>query len=102
MKLEGTSHGSGKSTGSIHIEQVKAIIMQLMPEGGLCSWRDLTVLVEAPILRYKLPFAFQRDLAELIPAGTVEVKRDEQIEDAVVQAKKEFAQQMAVATGMEY
>lgn len=32
----------------------------------------------------------------------VEVKADNQIEDAVVQAKKEFAQQMAVASGMEY
>lgn len=32
----------------------------------------------------------------------VEVKADNQIEDAVVQAKKEFAQQIAVASGMEY
>ena len=32
----------------------------------------------------------------------VEVKRDDQIVDAVVQAKKDFAQQLAVASGMEY
>ena len=32
----------------------------------------------------------------------VEVKGDHQIEDAVVQAKKDFAQQIAVASGMEY
>ena len=41
------------------------------------------------------------------PDGTekyviVEVKADNQIDDAVVQAKKEFAEQMAVASGMEY
>ena len=29
-------------------------------------------------------------------------KADNQIEDAVVQAKKDFAQQIAVASGMEY
>jgi type III restriction enzyme len=32
----------------------------------------------------------------------VEVKGDHKIEDAIVQAKKEFAQQVAVASGMEY
>ena len=32
----------------------------------------------------------------------VEVKADNQIDDAVVQAKKDFAQQLAVASGMEY
>lgn len=41
------------------------------------------------------------------PDGTekyviVEVKADNQIEDAVVQAKKDFAHQIAVASGMEY
>jgi superfamily II DNA or RNA helicase len=41
------------------------------------------------------------------PEGTekyviVEVKADNQIDDAVVQAKKEFAQQLAIASGMEY
>lgn len=32
----------------------------------------------------------------------VEVKADNQIEDAVVRVKKDFAQQIAVASGMEY
>ncbi|MGU3824887.1 hypothetical protein QWY59_020170 [Enterobacter roggenkampii] len=32
----------------------------------------------------------------------VEVKADNQIENSVVQAKKEFAQQIAIASGMEY
>ena len=32
----------------------------------------------------------------------VEVKADNQIDDLVVQAKKEFASQTAVASGMEY
>ena len=32
----------------------------------------------------------------------VEVKGDHQIDDSVVQAKKDFAQQIAVASGMEY
>jgi len=32
----------------------------------------------------------------------VEVKGDHQIDDAVVQAKKDFAQQIAFASGMEY
>lgn len=41
------------------------------------------------------------------PDGTekyviVEVKADNQVEDAVVQAKKDFANQIAVASGMEY
>lgn len=52
---------------------------------------------------YYPDFLFQREE----PDGTlkyviVEVKADNQIEDAVVQAKKDFAQQIAVASGMEY
>lgn len=52
---------------------------------------------------YYPDFIFLRDE----PDGTekyvvVEVKRDDQIDSAVVQAKKEFAQQIAVASGMEY
>ena len=52
---------------------------------------------------YYPDFVFQREE----PDGTekfviVEVKADNQIEDAVVQAKKEFAHQIAEAAGMEY
>ena len=32
----------------------------------------------------------------------VEAKADNQIDDAVVQAKKNFANQLAIASGMEY
>ena len=52
---------------------------------------------------YYPDFIFQREE----PDGTmkyviVEVKNDSQIDNAVVQAKKEFAEQIAVASGMEY
>lgn len=52
---------------------------------------------------YYPDFIFQREE----PNGSlkyviVEVKADNQIEDAVVQAKKDFAEQIAVASGMEY
>jgi hypothetical protein len=52
---------------------------------------------------YYPDFIFQR----VEPDGSlkyviVEVKADNQIEDAVVQAKKDFAHQIAVASGMEY
>jgi type III restriction enzyme len=52
---------------------------------------------------YYPDFVFQREE----PDGAfryviVEVKADNQIEDAVVQAKKDFAQQIAMASGMEY
>jgi type III restriction enzyme len=52
---------------------------------------------------YYPDFIFQREE----PDGSmkfviVEVKNDSQIDDAVVQAKKEFAEQIAVASGMEY
>ena len=53
--------------------------------------------------RYYPDFVFLREEAD----GTekyviVEVKADNQIDDAVVQAKKDFAHQIAVASGMEY
>lgn len=48
---------------------------------------------------YSPDFLFERDDGSYV---IVEVKADNQIEDAVVQAKKDFAQQIAVASGMEY
>jgi len=48
---------------------------------------------------YYPDFLFERTDGTFV---IVEVKADNQIEDAVVQAKKEFAQQIAVASGMEY
>lgn len=55
------------------------------------------------VCSYYPDFVFLREE----PDGTqkyviVEVKADNQIDDAVVQAKKEFAHQLAVASGMEY
>ena len=48
-------------------------------------------------------FIFQREEPDgSLKYVIVEVKADNQIEDAVVQAKKDFAQQIAVASGMEY
>lgn len=52
---------------------------------------------------YYPDFIFQRQEPDgSLKYVIVEVKADNQIEDAVVQAKKEFAEQMAVASGMEY
>jgi hypothetical protein len=48
---------------------------------------------------YYPDFLFERQDGSFV---IVEVKADNQIEDAVVQAKQEFAQQIAVASGMEY
>ncbi|WP_404992069.1 TnsA endonuclease N-terminal domain-containing protein [Cupriavidus pauculus] len=52
---------------------------------------------------YYPDFIFQREEPDgSLKYVIVEVKNDSQIEDAVVQAKKDFAQQIAVASGMEY
>jgi hypothetical protein len=52
---------------------------------------------------YYPDFIFQREEPDGgLKYVIVEVKADNQIEDAVVQAKKDFAQQIAVASGMEY
>lgn len=52
---------------------------------------------------YYPDFIFQRSEPDgSLKYVIVEVKADNQIDDAVVQAKKDFAQQIAVASGMEY
>lgn len=52
---------------------------------------------------YYPDFVFQREEEDgSLKYVIVEVKADNQVDDAVVQAKKEFANQMAVASGMEY
>ena len=52
---------------------------------------------------YYPDFIFKREeLDGSLKYVIVEVKADNQIEDAVVQAKKDFARQTAVASGMEY
>lgn len=55
------------------------------------------------VRNYYPDFIFQREEPDgSLKYVIVEVKADNQIEDAVVQAKKDFAQQIAVASGMEY
>ncbi len=55
------------------------------------------------VRNYYPDFIFQREEPDgSLKSVIVEVKADNQIEEAVVQAKKDFAQQMAVASGMEY
>lgn len=52
---------------------------------------------------YYPDFIFQREEPDgSLKYVIVEVKADNQIEDAVVQAKKDFARQIAVASGTEY
>ncbi|MEZ5552879.1 MAG: DEAD/DEAH box helicase family protein [Pseudomonadales bacterium] len=52
---------------------------------------------------YYPDFIFQREEPDgSLKYVIVEVKADNQIEDVVVQAKSDFAQQIAVASGMEY
>lgn len=52
---------------------------------------------------YYPDFIFQREEPDgSLKYVIVEVKADNQIDDAVVQAKKEYANQIAVASGMEY
>lgn len=48
---------------------------------------------------YYPDFLFEREDEKMV---IVEVKGDHQVNDPVVQAKREFAEQMAVASGMTY
>ncbi|MCF1444142.1 TnsA endonuclease N-terminal domain-containing protein [Ralstonia nicotianae] len=59
--------------------------------------------VRSRVRSYYPDFIFQREEPDgRLTHVIVEVKADTQIEDAVVQAKKDLAQQIAVASGMEY
>lgn len=52
---------------------------------------------------YYPDFIFQREEPDgSLKYVIVEVKADNQIDNAVVKAKEEFAEQIAVASGMEY
>ena len=48
---------------------------------------------------YYPDFLFERDDGKMV---IVEVKGDNMVNDPVVQAKREFAEQMAIASGMTY
>jgi type III restriction enzyme len=85
-------------------DRVKKIYFTGMLTHGQSDFFVQYIDTDSPTVRSYYPdFIFQREE----PDGTlkyviVEVKVDNQIEDAVVQAKKDFAEQIAVASGMEY
>lgn len=88
----------------LHERRVKKIYFTGMLTHGQSDFFIQYIDPDSHAVRSYFPdFIFQREE----PDGTlkyviVEVKNDSQIEDAVVQAKKDFAQQIAVASGMEY
>lgn len=88
----------------LHEKRVKKVYFTGMLTHGQSDFYVQYIDPESHTVRSYYPdFIFLREE----PDGTekyviVEVKADNQIEDAVVQAKKEFAQQIAVASGMEY
>ena len=88
----------------LHEKQVKKLYFTGMLTHGQSDFFIQYIDPDSHTVRSYYPdFIFLREE----PDGTekyviVEVKADNQIEDAVVQAKKEFAQQIAVASGMEY
>ncbi len=88
----------------LHEQRVKKIYFTGMLTHGQSDFFIQYIDPDSRTVRSYYPdFVFLREE----PDGTekyviVEVKADNQIEDAVVQAKKEFAQQIAVASGMEY
>ncbi len=85
-------------------KQVKKIYFTGMLTHGQSDFFIQYIDPESHLVRSYYPdFIFQREEPDgSLKYVIVEVKADNQIEDAVVQAKKEFAQQIAVASGMEY
>ncbi|MFV0283717.1 MAG: TnsA endonuclease N-terminal domain-containing protein [Castellaniella sp.] len=85
-------------------QRVKKIYFTGMLTHGQSDFFIQYIDPETHLVRSYYPdFIFQREEPDgSLKYVIVEVKADNQIEDAVVQAKKEFAQQIAVASGMEY
>lgn len=85
-------------------QRVKKIYFTGMLTHGQSDFFIQYIDPESRTVRSYYPdFIFQREEPDgSLKYVIVEVKADNQIEDAVVQAKKEFAQQIAVASGMEY
>lgn len=85
-------------------QRVKKIYFTGMLTHGQSDFFIQYIDPESRTVRSYYPdFIFQREEADgSLKYVIVEVKADNQIEDAVVQAKKDFAQQIAVASGMEY
>jgi hypothetical protein len=88
----------------LHERRVKKIYFTGMLTHGQSDFFIQYIDPDSRTVRSYYPdFIFQR----VEPDGSlkyviVEVKADNQIDDAVVQAKKDFAHQIAVASGMEY
>lgn len=85
-------------------QRVKKIYFTGMLTHGQSDFFIQYIDPESRTVRSYYPdFIFQREESDgSLKYVIVEVKADNQIEDTVVQAKKEFAQQIAVASGMEY
>lgn len=85
-------------------QRVKKIYFTGMLTHGQSDFFIQYIDPESHTVRSYYPdFIFQREEPDgSLKYVIVEVKADNQIEDAVVQAKKDFAQQIAVASGMEY
>lgn len=85
-------------------ERVKKIYFTGMLTHGQSDFFIQYIDPDSRTVRSYYPdFIFQREEPDgSLKYVIVEVKADNQIEDTVVQAKKDFAQQIAVASGMEY
>ncbi|MFM0260464.1 TnsA endonuclease N-terminal domain-containing protein [Paraburkholderia sediminicola] len=84
----------------LHEEKVKRLYFTGMLTHGQSDFFIQYIDPDSHTVRSYYPdFLFEREDGSFV---IVEVKADNQIEDVVVQAKKEFAHQMAVASGMEY
>ena len=90
--------------GALGEQRVKKIYFTGMLTHGQSDFFIQYIDPESRTVRSYYPdFIFQREEPDgSLKYVIVEVKADNQIEDAVVQAKKDFAQQIAVASGMEY
>nr|WP_295080756.1 TnsA endonuclease N-terminal domain-containing protein [uncultured Roseateles sp.] len=88
----------------LHEQRVKKVYFTGMLTHGQSDFFIQYIDPDSRTVRSYYPdFIFQREEPDgSLKYVIVEVKADNQIEDAVVQAKKEFAQQIAVASGMEY
>jgi len=86
--------------GLLREEKVKRVYFTGMLTHGQSDFFIQYIDPDSHTVRSYYPdFLFEREDGSYV---IVEVKADNQIEDAVVQAKKDFAQQIAVASGMEY
>ncbi|EPY9616067.1 DEAD/DEAH box helicase family protein [Enterobacter cloacae] len=88
----------------LHEQRVKKIYFTGMLTHGQSDFFIQYIDPDSHTVRSYYPdFIFQREESDgSLKYVIVEVKADNQIENSVVQAKKEFAQQIAIASGMEY